>query len=1283
MEVTENLSGGTENKDFFSYLTGGVEDASDTLRFRDEGCDDFVDLSIQVVSEPKVNPMAVSIPLNACVNFLVEGGSGSFSYQLISTSPIGTIDSSGQYLAGSISGTDIVRVTDTITSRFKDSTIKVGGNLEFNFESPRFFVAVGGFLEPQFTVGTGNVDLIADSPILSVEGNRVIGISPGTTTVTATEQTIGCMAGTVGGNATATATVTVVEALSMSTEPWFMNWSHVYRTLAPGDLNGDGYPDAIASDGGAHVLGTSSGGVHIFPGQSAGLSTTPVQSFSGLETGGLYGSSIAVADFTGDGQPDLAIGAQLEDSVGPDSGAVYIYAGIPGAFFEATPSITIKGSVRHQLGASMATCDFNGDGVADLAIGALNATSLDPYRIFRGYVSIHYGQPDGLKKLPDQTFWGIFPVGTGGAWGGVDYSFFGAEMAAGDYNGDTVCDLAVVAQPWDRMNPGDIPTDYQGGSIHLFAGEMGTGLYNIPYRHWVQTTAGDYCASDEVCCSNGSANQANCVPTASCAPADVRNDENCEYDSVFGSSILLNDVNDDGKDDLIVGTKELWAYLPKALPDVLVFLGKDLPATPEIFPVSDKDADWTSQSPTGAQQNVMTAVADMNQDGLKDLIYTSDQDNISRINVSLGQISGMFSSVTEPSLEIMSNATTPPLSGDGAGFGSAFSLVGDLSGDGVPEFLVAQNGDAGNPSAIGSMNQVSHDPNLAQITPLEMPFNASLGGIGRSLAFADVTGDGQDDLIVGAPGVWAGSLGYSATWPDDQKGGAALLFALDDGTIAPEPTAVWDDYYGWWETFGATVSSAGDFNGDGREDFAAANSEDSYPAGQSSWPTMLCLNTEPTWDGLRWSCGDDIGGGWNAQPMYQVPSECIAGNTTGSVTILRGADVSELNTTGSLRGGPDPAFIIYGPQDNARAGQAPNPGGQNTPFPGKPLAGNFDYDGDGYSDIALGIPQFNNTNPWRPSAGAVALYRGRPETVGQTQVICTPDAIFMGAETNDGLGWNIQTIGDLNQDGCDDLVFSAPGANGWNGRIYLLYGWGSQCDSYQQRVVSIAPITNTGASGMGLAAGQDLDGDTLPDLVVGAPYDMLDFVRYGTVFPIMGSELQSMTHDIITGTDLGSTSNTNAFPIMFSDTDVIWGTDYVLAVSGTYFTTAPDGGQWSVVSRFGSTISFVPGLGENNVGIAVGTEGKDHYSAIDAGEVRLYSYSNSLNAKGSQFTLEGLFTGQTWRPGSLLGSSLAATTINGVPTLAVGAPGANPPNSPGQVDNGAVYLLPIPTDTAP
>ena len=174
-----------------------------------------------------------------------------------------------------------------------------------------------------------------------------------------------------------------------------------------------------------------------------------------------------------------------------------------------------------------------------------------------------------------------------------------------------------------------------------------------------------------------------------------------------------------------------------------------------------------------------------------------------------------------------------------------------------------------------------------------------------------------------------------------------------------------------------------------------------------------------------------------------------------------------------------------------------------------------------------------------------------------------------------------------------------------------------------------------------------------------------------------------MTPDVVTATELTDTANTVDFPVMFYHTDVLWGSQYVLATGGNFVGTAPNGSNSERVARFGAEITFVPGLGTNNLGIAVGSQGKNHYSATDSGEVRLYSFSNEVNELGSQFTLEGLFTGQTWRPGSRPGSTLAASTIAGVPTLAVGAPGANPPNAVGQVDNGAVYLLPIPTDTAP
>lgn len=91
------------------------------------------------------------------------------------------------------------------------------------------------------------------------------------------------------------------------------------------DMNGDGYRDVLV---GASTVNTSTGAVYVFYGGSA-MDTTVDLTFTGPTTNVLFSSGFIpfTGDLNGDGLVDLAIGAQGDDTVGSDAGAVYIFFG--------------------------------------------------------------------------------------------------------------------------------------------------------------------------------------------------------------------------------------------------------------------------------------------------------------------------------------------------------------------------------------------------------------------------------------------------------------------------------------------------------------------------------------------------------------------------------------------------------------------------------------------------------------------------------------------------------------------------------------------------------------------------------------------------------------------------------------------------------------------------------------------------------------------------------------------------------------------------------------------
>ena len=157
------------------------------------------------------------------------------------------------------------------------------------------------------------------------------------------------------------------------------------------DFDDDGYHDlAIGSPGedlGLNGVRTDSGAVTVLYGSFSGLTHQGAQNWhynSGGVSGGLqadarFGAATACGDFDGDGYDDLAIGAPGKDrNSRQGTGAVTILYGTPGGlqafsnnlFDMGSPGVLEVPDPGAGFGSVLASGDFNGDGYADVAVGA-------------------------------------------------------------------------------------------------------------------------------------------------------------------------------------------------------------------------------------------------------------------------------------------------------------------------------------------------------------------------------------------------------------------------------------------------------------------------------------------------------------------------------------------------------------------------------------------------------------------------------------------------------------------------------------------------------------------------------------------------------------------------------------------------------------------------------------------------------------------------------------------------------------------------------------------------
>ncbi|MHB8078954.1 MAG: Ig-like domain-containing protein [Candidatus Krumholzibacteriia bacterium] len=210
-----------------------------------------------------------------------------------------------------------------------------------------------------------------------------------------------------------------------------------WSVAAAADLNGDGWVDFIGGAPNAGPLSSLRGQVAVYYG-GPGADAVPDLILTGAADGDRFGTSLAaVGDVNGDGFADLAVGAPYNDAGGAATdnvGSVYIYFG--GAEPDSLPDIVLPGEAIGDLfGWSVAAAgDVDGDGRADLLVGA-------PFNDGGGAATDDRGRAY-LFLGGDPPAVGPALVLTGVSAGDL----FGWSVAgAGDVDGDGAPDLLVGA----------------------------------------------------------------------------------------------------------------------------------------------------------------------------------------------------------------------------------------------------------------------------------------------------------------------------------------------------------------------------------------------------------------------------------------------------------------------------------------------------------------------------------------------------------------------------------------------------------------------------------------------------------------------------------------------------------------------------------------------------------------------------------------------------------------------------------------------------------------------
>ena len=450
------------------------------------------------------------------------------------------------------------------------------------------------------------------------------------------------------------------------------------------DLNGDGLLDLIVAD-------STSGNISVLLNTSAAGASTPSFAVAQTFAVGSNPRSISVADFNGDGLPDIVIA-----NYGGNTVSVLLNTTAPGA---ANASFAAQQTfATGNNPASVASVDLNGDGRPDLIVANNGSNNVS--------VLLNTTAPGAATPsfAAQQTFaGGTNPI----------------NVIATDLNGDGKPDIIVANNAASSVSV-LLNTTVSGASAAAFAAQTSFATGSNPVAVSTADLNGD--GKPDLIVVNNSSNTVS-VLFSTIAPGDSV--PSFAAQQTFATeagptSVTIADANNDGKPDLIVansGANNLSVLLNLTTPGS---------ATPN----------FAVEQPFAAGANPAAVIsADLNGDGKPDLIAANLGDNT--ISVVMNAMASSAALPTFAPKQDFASAYDP------VGVGApVYVTTADLNGDGKPDLIVSDSDNFGvflNTTIPGSAT-ASYGARQIFTT----------GTNSETIAIVDVNGDGKLDVLVGA-----------------------------------------------------------------------------------------------------------------------------------------------------------------------------------------------------------------------------------------------------------------------------------------------------------------------------------------------------------------------------------------------------------------------------------------------------------------------------------------------------------------------------------------------------